>query len=251
MIRGLRMKISNLKKKNRFRNFYRQFIKEGDLCFDIGANIGDRTETFLGLKAKVVSVEPVKESHSILLTKFAVDKNVTILPIALGSIPEERDIYISNYLEVCTLSELFIEKYKNQKEYDIRWDEVRTTEVKTLDQLIKEYGIPTFCKIDVEGHEIEVLKGLSQPLPLISFEYNARLKNLALECINELTKFNSLLYNFSPYESMKFSLNSWRNEIEFYSYLKELPEDIETGDIYVRCNYHFSEYVPLDKKGAT
>jgi FkbM family methyltransferase len=234
MIRGLRVKIANLKKKIKFRNFYRQYIKEEDLCFDIGANIGERTETFLNLKAKVVSVEPVKESYSILQTKFAANKNVTILPIAIGSVSEQRDIYISNYLEVCTLSELFIKKYKDQKEYNIKWDEVRSTEIKTLDQLIKDYGIPAFCKIDVEGYEVEVLKGLSQPIPLLSFEYNARLKNLALECIHELTKFDSLSYNFSSYESMKFSLNSWRNEIEFYSYIEKLPEDIETGDIYVR-----------------
>ncbi len=234
MIRKLRTRISNWKRKIKFNNFYRQFINENDLCFDIGANIGNRTETFLGLKARVVSVEPVKESYSILQTKFGDNKNVTILPIALGSIPEERDIYISNYLEVCTLSELFIEKYKNQKENNVKWDEVRTTKIKTLDQLIKEYGIPAFCKIDVEGYEIEVFKGLSQPIPLISFEYNARLKNLALECINILTKFNSLSYNFSPYESMTFSLNSWKNETDFYSFIEQLPEDIKTGDIYVR-----------------
>lgn len=65
--------------------------------------------------------------------------------------------------------------------------------------------VPTFCEIDVEGFEVEVLKGLSQPLPLISFEYNAKLKSLALEAIDVLSKFDSLVYNFSPYESMKFS----------------------------------------------
>jgi hypothetical protein len=38
--------------------FYRNFIRNGDLCFDIGANIGTRTEAFLELGAKVVAVEP-------------------------------------------------------------------------------------------------------------------------------------------------------------------------------------------------
>ena len=37
-------------------DFYRQFVTEGDLCFDVGANVGRRTRTFLKLKAKVVAV---------------------------------------------------------------------------------------------------------------------------------------------------------------------------------------------------
>jgi hypothetical protein len=38
--------------------FYRQFIRPGDLCFDIGANVGHKTEMFLSLGARVISVEP-------------------------------------------------------------------------------------------------------------------------------------------------------------------------------------------------
>jgi len=234
MIRNLKKRISNLKRKHKSINFYKQYIKAGDLCFDIGANVGLRTEIFLDLKAKVISVEPVEESYSKLKEKFNSNKNSTILTVAIGSKSETKDIFISNHLEVCTLSEQFIEKYKNQKEHNIKWEEVRTTEIITLDHLIKEYGIPSFCKIDVEGYETEVLKGLSQPLPIISFEYNARLKNLALDCINILSKFDSVSYNFSPYESMKFSLNKWTNKVDFYSFIDALPEDVKTGDIYVK-----------------
>ena len=41
----------------------------------------------------------------------------------------------------------------------------------TLDTLVAEYGEPAFCKIDVEGFEVEALKGLSRPLRALSFEY--------------------------------------------------------------------------------
>ena len=40
----------------------------------------------------------------------------------------------------------------------------------TLDELIGEFGCPRFCKVDVEGFETEVFKGLSRPIPIISFE---------------------------------------------------------------------------------
>ncbi len=38
--------------------FYSQFIRPGDLVFDIGANRGDRTEVFVQMGARVVAAEP-------------------------------------------------------------------------------------------------------------------------------------------------------------------------------------------------
>ena len=42
----------------------------------------------------------------------------------------------------------------------------------TLDDLINRYGKPCYVQIDVEGFELPVLKGLTQSVPLISFECN-------------------------------------------------------------------------------
>src|SRR5262249_42555295 len=39
-------------------NFYRQLIAPGDLCFDVGANIGDYTETLVSLGARLSSRSP-------------------------------------------------------------------------------------------------------------------------------------------------------------------------------------------------
>ena len=46
-------------------DFYKQFIKPGDLTFDIGANMGDRTQVFHDLGASVVAVEaqPILFTH--------------------------------------------------------------------------------------------------------------------------------------------------------------------------------------------
>ena len=41
--------------------FYSQFIKKGDLVFDVGANVGSRSKLFLNLGAKVVAFEPQPE----------------------------------------------------------------------------------------------------------------------------------------------------------------------------------------------
>jgi hypothetical protein len=38
--------------------FYARFIGQGDLCFDIGAHVGDRVPAFARLGAWVVAVKP-------------------------------------------------------------------------------------------------------------------------------------------------------------------------------------------------
>ena len=63
--------------------FYSGFIKKGDMCFDVGANLGDRTEAFLKLGAKVVVVEPQEDCIKTLKDKFGDNENVFIVPKAL------------------------------------------------------------------------------------------------------------------------------------------------------------------------
>src|SRR3954471_20046 len=50
--------------------FYRQFIKPGNLVFDVGANVGNRVEVFLKCGAKVIAVEPQPNCVDILKGKF-------------------------------------------------------------------------------------------------------------------------------------------------------------------------------------
>src|SRR5271165_6144392 len=64
---------------------YRQFISAGDLCFDIGANIGEVSQVMLDLGARVVAVEPQSESVEALRKRFAGKQNFTLVPKAAGS----------------------------------------------------------------------------------------------------------------------------------------------------------------------
>jgi len=45
-------------RRNRMASFFSRFISRNDLVFDVGANVGEYTATFLGLGARVVSIEP-------------------------------------------------------------------------------------------------------------------------------------------------------------------------------------------------
>lgn len=233
-IKKLKQYFSKIRQEQQQKRFYQQFIKKGDLCFDVGANMGSRTNTFAKLGAKVIAIEPTQACYQVLHHKFGRNPNVNVLQIALGAQTGKGTLHLANYHEVSTLSRAFIEQYSHQEKHQILWDKTVEVPLSTLDQLILDYGLPSFCKIDVEGYETEVLKGLSQPIPFLSFEYNNRLKNKALECLQLLSKFPNLSYNFSPYESMQLSLNTWKSQNDFYEYLQNLSSEVLTGDVYVR-----------------
>lgn len=64
-------------------NFYRQFVKEGDVCFDVGANVGNRVQPLLNIGAKVVAVEPQESCYTILKEKFG--NTISIVTKGLGA----------------------------------------------------------------------------------------------------------------------------------------------------------------------
>ena len=72
-----------------------------------------------------------------------------------------------------------------------------TVPVTTLDSLIALYGEPDFCKIDVEGFEKEVFKGLSRPLARLSFEFHAEFLGETFACLELLRELGLYRFNFT------------------------------------------------------
>jgi hypothetical protein len=61
----------------------------------------------------------------------------------------------------------------------------------TLEELIRTYGRPFYIKIDVEGHEAKVLRGLKSVVPFVSFEVNLpEFKPEAIECAGLLEQLS-------------------------------------------------------------
>jgi hypothetical protein len=106
-----------------------------------------------------------------------------------------------------------------------------------LDQLIEEYGVPNFCKIDVEGYEQKVLNGLSQPIKIISFEFTPTREfiKLTINTVEHLASIGRVEFNYTVGESTIFNLKNWVMPEEMSNILLSLPQKTSVcGDIYAR-----------------
>jgi hypothetical protein len=106
--------------------------------------------------------------------------------------------------------------------------------VTTLDLLIDRYGMPAFCKIDTEGYDLEVLRGLSKPLHALSFEYVPPALDLVELCLRRLSDLGAYEYNWSPGESMAMHWSGWVDARTLSDYLTAFPRQGNPGDVYAR-----------------
>ena len=115
-----------------------------------------------------------------------------------------------------------------------QWDHKFGVYVTSLDRIIAKYGVPDFCKIDVEQYEREVLRGLSRPIPLLSFETSPDQWDLSQECVERLQSIGVRKFNFAPGERGLFISPTWLEGQELMRRLRQESKD--GGDIYARAD---------------
>lgn len=140
-------------------------IKPGDIVLDIGANIGMFTikaAKNAGEKGKVIAIEPEPNNVKILKENCRSFKNIKIIPYAVGNSSGQIELTIGihtggHYIEPD------INKRANQKTISVH--------IEKIDNIVKNLKLDVidFVKIDVEGWEIETLKGAINSLGKIKF----------------------------------------------------------------------------------
>jgi hypothetical protein len=136
---------------------------------------------------------------------------------------------------VASLSSAWIQRVRTTPGFTrVRWEEQVEVPVTTLDHLIAKFGRPAFCKIDVEGFEAEVLRGLTQPLAALSFEYHAADPDKAVECLRLLGKLSRYSMNWTFGEAPRLRLDRWASPEETAVFLRAIPHGVAFGDIYAR-----------------
>ncbi len=219
-----------------FTAFYQNFLTKGDLCFDIGANLGNRTRCFRKLECEVVAVEPQHSCFQRLKKLHGNDSSVHLVNQAVGRETGEATLHVSPDHVLSSLSTEFIQRTQGSGRFaNSSWDGTQRVGLTTLDQLIEQFGMPRFIKIDVEGFESEVLAGLTQAVPALSIEWTPEFPENTRTCLSHLEKLGDYEFNVSWGESMRFSKPSWRSLESMLRLIDEFESETQLfGDIYAR-----------------
>jgi len=243
-------KRKNLLSRHQEEDFYRRLLdglKRDDLIFDIGANGGAKTDIFLRLGARVIAVEPDEACQAILSDRFVRYRfrpsSVTLVGKAASDrIGVEELIIDGPGSAVNTISRKWADHLKKNKEdfkyqhCGLQFSTVKSVATTTLDDLFNLYGIPFFVKIDVEGHELNVLLGMRRSDPFLSFEVNlSTFRQEGIKCVQVLHQLSGDgRFNYTPDCCSGLMLDQWVLAEEFCVVLEKCSD--ETIEVFWRSN---------------
>lgn len=140
------------------------------LFFDIGANRGDATVVALEQGYEVVALEPAPRVYAELVKRFIYDRRVLCLRNAVSDVVGQSvEFYECVEDGLSTLNKDWLTNPKMP--YAGKSFQTIDALTVTLDYLAHTYGEPDLIKIDVEGAEWNVLKGITRKYGTIALEW--------------------------------------------------------------------------------
>lgn len=171
LIRTIARVLAPASEKRLARN-YRRFLSAGASIADVGAHEGLHTVQFLrlaGANGRVAAFEPLPRYFGLLKDEFGRRKNVELYEVALADFVGPSSFTQANG----AAAESGLKKRRYNHPELVNPEQI-SVNVSTLDQLLAGWKRLDYLKIDIEGGELDCLKGgeglISHCRPIISFE---------------------------------------------------------------------------------
>ncbi|MDR7130458.1 FkbM family methyltransferase [Algoriphagus sp. 4150] len=153
-----------------------KFLKKGDTFIDVGANQGEYSlwaARKVGIDGRVVAFEPMQQLFDQLTENIRLNEafHKSIIPVKLGLSDKKGEVILYSSAD----SNEGTNTIYNTEKFSIESGKIQ---LDTLDEQLKSLEITNvnFLKIDVEGAELQVLKGalntLKKHRPIILLEIN-------------------------------------------------------------------------------
>ena len=216
--------------------FYRTLISPSDLVFDVGANIGTRSRSFRSIGARVVAFEPQPQCAETLATAFADDRGFTLVQAAISDVEGVAELHVSDSHPLSTLNTEWMDRTHRSGRFPQSWHRREPVTCTTLDKSIEAFGVPAFIKVDVEGHELNVIRGLSRPVAQLSLEFAAESIDHIGLCIDHLELLAPYEYRLSFGDSLQFAREGGADGAGIKAQLERarLSDPLTWGDLYAR-----------------
>jgi FkbM family methyltransferase len=142
---------------------------------DVGANRGQFVLDVLAAccGAEIIAIEPLDSEFAKLVELFAIENRIRCRRMALGSSDGIKPFFISRRPDSSSL--LPITQVQTDAFRDTEHASTALVAVRTLDNVLAAEGVlpsrSTFLKLDVQGSELDVLRGATDSLGKIGWAY--------------------------------------------------------------------------------
>ena len=180
------------------------------MFFDIGANIGNWALVNIDKCDKIISVEASPITFNRLVDNCKNDKIILLNYAVCNNNGNDITFYQADCDVISTINKDWLTS-DTSRFYNYPYKEIICKTI-SIDDLIEDYGIPDFIKIDVEGGEYDCITSLTQKIKLISFEWASETNTVTLQCIDYLFHLGYTHYYIQNEDNYTFR----QNDNDFY-----------------------------------